>query len=188
MDTPDLSSLIPEISDLGLLIGLLTGTESSPDLNTGWFSDPITGFKAGFNWPNLQPLVKTVLPASENVLPINVGVLNESWYSIQITDDNGAPQDSGFYFVEKTVNDNALLGIGTQYAFTQTVAGVTITVQPFAYLPVFTMPNKAGITPIFNIDTNGPVELGVEVTLAGGNFTQSGTAYTGLIFVASFDF
>jgi hypothetical protein len=188
MSAPDLSSLSPEITDLGLLIGLLTGTASSPDFNANWFSNPVTGFESGFNWPNLQPVIAQVLPASENVLPINTGVLNENWYSIQITDDKGVPQDSGFYFVEKTVGDNALLGVGTQYAFTETVAGVEIVVQPFAFLPVFTMPNTAGATPIFNIDTNGPVEIGVEVTLSGGTFTQSGTAYTGLIFVASFNF
>src|SRR6185295_17864867 len=117
MSNPDLSSLGPALTDLGVLIGLLNKNGSSISLNTGWFSNPKTAMQSSFDWPNLQPLIEQLLGKAANPLDINK-TLNESWYSIKTADAKGAPQDSGFYFVEKTVNNNALLGVGMQRQFT----------------------------------------------------------------------
>ncbi len=185
MAAPDVSSVLPILTDVGLLIDLFTGTEDSPSFNPGWFSDPVAGFESSFDWPNLQPLVEKILGKAANPLDTNAGPFNESWYSIKITDAKDAAKDSGFYFVEKTIGDNALLGVGMQHGFTA-VSGKVI-IQPFVFVPVFTMPNKAGVIPLFGLDINGPVEIGVEATLTDG-FAYAGTTYTGLIFVASFAF
>lgn len=188
MSVPDLSSLVPELTDVGLLIGLLEGTEASPTLNKDWFADPKkNGLDKGFNWPDLQLLVEKLLGKAANPLGAGGGILNETWYAIKITDDTGSAINSNFYFVEKTVGDNALLGVGAEHTFSFTAGNETIDIQPFIYIPVFTMPDKADVTPLFGLDLNGPIEIGVEVTLSG-TFSESATSYNGMIFVASFDF
>jgi hypothetical protein len=188
MSVTDLSSLVPELTDVGLLIGLLTGTEASPELNKDWFSNPIeNGLKKGFNWPDLQLLVEKLLGKAANPFGASGGILNETWYAIKIADDTGSAVNSNFYFVEKTVGDNARLGVGAEHTFSFTAGTESIEIQPFIYIPVFTMPGKAGVTPLFGLDLNGPIEIGVEVTLSG-TFSEAATSYNGMIFIASFDF
>ena len=61
MSNPDLSQISAQVKNLGLLIGLLTGTNSDPDINPAWFTDPKEGLEEGFNWPNLQPVMESFL-------------------------------------------------------------------------------------------------------------------------------
>ncbi len=187
MDTSDFASLADSAKDLGFLIGLLKGTKDDLSVNLDWFSDPETGLSDGFNWQHLQPVLESFLGKAAN--PLNAGddLLNENWYSITVNNDEGEPGDSGFYFVQKTAGVQELLGVGTHKQFENKAGANTVSIHPFAFIPVFKMPVDPYGTPIFDINTDGPVEIGIEVNYSG-TFTLDTTAYNGMIFVASFDF
>ncbi|OOQ59960.1 DUF6603 domain-containing protein [Mucilaginibacter pedocola] len=183
MSTPDLEKIGPEALRLGLLIGLLTGTQASPALNTAWFSDPEKGLNDGFNWPHLKPIVKDFLGKATNPIDAEGDIFNENWFPITIEDDAGKTKNSGFYLVQKTVEKLALLGLGMHrnFGFRQGKA----TIDPFVFAPIFQMPAEAGQKPLFAPHQDGPIEIGFKLKYDGP--LSSVLPYKQLLFWVSFD-
>ncbi|MBD1362327.1 hypothetical protein IDJ77_00770 [Mucilaginibacter sp. ZT4R22] len=184
MSTPDLTKIGTEVKDLGLLIGLLTGNRTNPDIDKNWFSSPKDGLKHGFNWPNLKPVAQSVLTKATNPIDEDGSIFQENWFPVTVSDDKGGVKPSGFYLVQKTMDPLALLGIGLhkQCKFQD---GKT-TFDPFVFTPIFQMPNAPGVEPLFAPDLNGPVEIGFKFKY-GGKFSDK-FPYTQLIFWVVFDF
>jgi hypothetical protein len=183
MSTPDLTKIGTEVKDLGLLIGLLTGNRTNPDIDKNWFSSPKDGLKHGFNWPNLKPVVESFLNKATNPIDKKGEIFHENWYPITIEDDKGKEKNSGFYFVQKTADELALLGLGMHKQFA--IDGGKTTIDPFVFAPIFQMPNKADVTPLFAVDTKGPIEIGFK--LKYGSILSSLLPYKEVLFWVTFD-
>ena len=175
------------LTDMGFLIGLLQGDSDSFTVNEAWFTDPVTnGFQQSFNWPHLKPVLEYALGVAENPLAKASDVLDEEWYAFKVADEETEEsKDSPYYFVSKIVEDKtlALLGAGIYKKFTE----LGVDIQPFLFAPIFQMPNDDNPNgrPIFDLDENGPVEMGVQVQLPDDETIGGLNAF---LLVASFDF
>jgi len=193
MSNPDLSQISAQVKNLGLLIGLLTGTNSDPDINPAWFTDPKEGLEEGFNWPNLQPVMESFLGEPDKNPAENADgeLFAENWYPIEVEkededgNDDGETEKSGFYIVQKTRDELALLGLGMHKTFE--LDGGKTTIDPFVFAPVFQMPAEGETElPLFAADMNGPFEIGFK--LKYGSMGAQHFPYTQIIFAASFRF
>lgn len=189
------------LTDLGLLIGLLKGNSDALEFNEEWFADPVTnGLEEGFTWHHLKPILEFALGTlgesnkPENPLGTASGVLDESWYSFKVTNEETQElENSPYYFVAKEIKgkDTALLGAGIFKKYTAADIDknldIDISIDPFLFAPIFQMPNEDAPDgrALFEIDENGPVEIGVKIQLPEGHDLAG---INGFLIVASFNF
>ena len=188
MNNPDLEQIGSDLKDLGLLIGLLKGTNAAPELNMPWFNAPDEALTESFNWPHLQPIAESFMESVSNPLDNDEGSLfNERWYSINVDDGEGGDKASGFYIVQKTIDDNAYIGLGLYKSFSLDDEDKT-TIEPFVFLPIIMMPagEEESNSPLIAIDENGPLEVGFKFKYGGKHSDK--LPFKQVVFSASFKF
>jgi hypothetical protein len=184
MSTPDLAQIGAEMEDLGLLIGLLTGTKDNLEIDKEWFSDPERGLKAGFNWPNLLPVIKSHLGEVNHPAKGMDHDFKEKWFPVKLGDGKGGTKLSGFHVVQKEVGSLALIGVGLHKTFEYKDKKVII--DPFVFVPLIEMPNSAGTAATVGPAKKGPVEVGFKLTY--GSTFSTFLPYDTILFAVSFEF
>lgn len=178
-------TLDPVVIQIGLLIGLLEPKPNEKDvylLNDRWFSDPWTYLQKIPSNPQMFTLMTTLMgSAAGNALGTPTQALNRTWYPIMNT-SGVEPKATGLYIVSGTPEGqtNPEMGIGALY--TWKYDNDTFSVLPYAYFPLFTLPDEAGNGFGFVLGQPGhPVQTGVQVN-GGNGFFSTGKGINNLSF------
>ncbi len=146
-----------EISSVGLLVGLLTpgANAGTVDINTDWFSDPITNLKqCGERLNDLVSLIDATLgPPAQNAPAI---FTDAQWYAIP------DPQGDATIFqivASAPADTTGQIGLGMLYPFNfGAVSG-----SAYVYLPLFSYNPTSGVQLIVDGLAN-PCQIGVWLT------------------------
>ncbi len=176
-------TLDPTAIQIGVLIGLLNQTgEDTYVLNDAWFSDPWSYISKIPSNPQMFELITTLMgSASGSALGTPTQALNRTWYPVMNTSGD-EPKPTGIYIVSGTPEGqtNPEMGIGSLYSWP--FDNGSFTVLPYAYFPLFTLPDENGNGFGFVLGQSGhPVQVGVQVN-GGTDYFSTGDGVNTLSF------
>ena len=154
--------LPPEVSALGLLIGLLTETDGTTTLQPGWFENPQPYLaSADQRLGSLADLIAAALPPATGTASPPPVFSGAQWYAIPDLTGNGA---TPFCLVAPGPGTTSgEIGLGVLYT---TTAG-KLTVEAYGYLPL--VEYTAGGAEIVTASTAHPTQLGVRAVMTDGS-------------------
>ena len=192
----DPQALDPNVTQLGLLIGLLQQSDDELLFCPDWFSDPLSSISqiGPQRGAELIALLESLLGnVTGSSLGTPASALNRLWYPIPNPEaPPGTDSSSGVYIVTTSLgspangnnaSQSAILGLGLLRQFP--LKDFTLTV--YAYFPLLQLPPQNG--QYFVLGTNlDPIELGVQVTGANGAFGSGEVSFNGVKVASSIYF
>ena len=183
------NDLDPEVIQLGRLVGLLEGDDTSLEFIPDWFEDPLTQLETipTQRAPELVKLLQMLIGGDAgHVLGTAIQEANRLWSPISFPED-GTLKPSGLYLVmpsnQGTSAAETIIGLGTLHQFQ---AGTDLTITPYVYFPLLCLPAENGSNPFIpgnpTYAKTYPVEIGIEVTGPKGKglFSAGGVSFDGL--------
>jgi hypothetical protein len=172
-------SLEPRVVDLGLLLGVLTGTSSNLSLDLDWFENPLPALEnIPQDAPHLLQLLRDFLGKTAAGTPSD-----REWYALNYAADDGETVASGVYLVLPLASDTtapAIVGVGLWREFTASDAAYPI--AGWVYLPVFAIPLSSSV--VVTGTSGHPVEIRLDITKSSGTFSAGGSTFTGFEFAS----
>jgi uncharacterized protein DUF6603 len=154
--------LPPEVSALGLLIGLLTETDGTTTLQPSWFENPQPYFaSADQRLGTLADLIAAALPPATGTASPPPVFTGAQWYAIPDPTGNGT---TPFCLVAPGPGTTSgEIGLGVLYT---TTAG-KLTVEAYGYLPLVDYTGNGA--EIVTTSTAHPTQLGVRAVMTDGS-------------------
>ncbi|HTB32072.1 MAG TPA: hypothetical protein VK808_08610, partial [Bacteroidia bacterium] len=147
MSTSPISAqtLDPIVIQIGVLVGLLKKeSEDKYSLNEDWFKNPWDYISKVPANPEMFTIIQTLMgSASGNALGTPTQTLNRTWYPVMNT-SGAIPKPTGIYIVSGTPEGETHpeVGIGSLYSWEYDDG--KFSVLPYAYFPIFTLPDENG--------------------------------------------
>jgi hypothetical protein len=152
----------PEVSALGLLIGLLTESGTTTTLNDDWFGNPEPYLaSANKRLGSLADLIAAALPPATGTASPPPVFTDAQWYAIPDPTGNGT---TPFCLVAPAAGSTSgEIGLGVLYT---TTAG-KLTIEAYGYLPLVDYtPDGAKIV---TTNSANPTQLGVRAVMTDGS-------------------
>lgn len=189
------ADLDPNLIQIGVLAGLLAQGEEPTTYKvvTDWFSNPLESIREipSRRGEEIIKLLETLLGGvAGSAVGTPSNTLSGNWYPIKnpVPDAQGNNEPTGVYVVTTGTGDSPpapgqsfLVGLGLMYPFTFDSIGLTV----YAYLPLLRLPPDDGDYFVLGSE---PVELGFQVTSAGGPFGSGDVSFDGLKVAVGIDF
>jgi hypothetical protein len=181
MASVPIGSLDARIANVGLLLGVLTGTPDDLSLDLDWFANPLPALEhMPHDATHLLALLRSFLGEVASGAPTD-----REWYALNWTDANGEEVASGIYVVlpAQDAPAPAVVGVGIGHTFDATP---TTPIGAWAYLPLFEIP--LGNQVVVTGSSAHPIDLELTVTSQKPLSVPGGGTFSGISFTSEVTF
>jgi hypothetical protein len=170
------------IANVGLLLGLLTGSPDDLSLDLDWFANPLPSLEhMPQDATHLLALLRSFLGSVAPGTPAD-----REWYALNWTDETGTEVDSGIYVVLPLENAPAPAVVGVGIGRTFNAATASVPIGAWGYVPLFEIPIGS---PVVVTGTNAnPIDLELTITSQTPINVPGGGTFSGLAFTSHITF